>query len=168
MCGADGLLCDRNTCTIERFSSFVPNNIIGNGTGIEKGFRQSIHENRRGNMGNPANLSVASWKVLSRVVTGVVTLAFACLLNVAFTPQLHAQTYTVIHNFVSSLDGSEPTSGVTIDHAGNLYGTTFFGDQATGTAYKMTHRSGGWLLVPLYYFTNMPTGVIPSDRPIIG
>jgi uncharacterized repeat protein (TIGR03803 family) len=119
-------------------------------------------------MGNPANLSVASWKVLSRVVTGVVTLAFACLLNVAFTPQLHAQTYTVIHNFVGSLDGSEPTSGVTIDHAGNLYGTTFFGDQATGTAYKMTHRSGGWLLVPLYYFTNMPTGVIPYDRPIIG
>jgi uncharacterized repeat protein (TIGR03803 family) len=119
-------------------------------------------------MGEPAKVSVASWKMLSRVVTGVVTLAFACLLNAAFTPQLHAQTYTVIHNFVGSLDGSEPTSGVTIDRAGNLYGTTFFGDQATGTTYKMTHRSAGWLLVPLYYFTNMPTGVIPYDRPIIG
>jgi uncharacterized repeat protein (TIGR03803 family) len=119
-------------------------------------------------MGNRTNRAIASPNVLSRAVMGVLTLAFACFLNATFTTQLHAQTYTVIHNFVGSLDGSEPTSGVTIDRSGTLYGTTFFGDQATGTTYRMVHKSGGWLLSPLFYFTNMPTGVIPYSRPIFG
>jgi uncharacterized repeat protein (TIGR03803 family) len=119
-------------------------------------------------MGNRTKRALAGPKMLLRTVTTCMTAALVCLLLTAFTAKLHAQTFTVIHNFVGSLDGSEPTSGVTIDHAGNLYGTTFFGDQATGTAYRMAHKSGGWLLTPLYYFTNMPTGVIPYDRPIFG
>jgi uncharacterized repeat protein (TIGR03803 family) len=98
---------------------------------------------------------------------GVLALA-ACLLLTLLPPQIQAQTYSVIHNFVGSLDGSEPTSGVTIDNNGNLYGTTFFGDQATGTLYKMSRHNGHWLLTPLYYFTDMQNGVIPYDRPIFG
>jgi hypothetical protein len=35
------------------------------------------------------------------------------------------------------VDGAEPTYGLTIDAAGNLYGTTFEGDAGTGTAYKL-------------------------------
>lgn len=119
-------------------------------------------------MGNPTNQPVNSHRSISRTITLTVALAVACSLGTALTPQLQAQTYSVIHNFVGSLDGSEPTSGVTVDAAGNLYGTTFFGDQATGTLYKMSHLSGGWLLTPLFYFTNMATGVIPYDRPIFG
>jgi uncharacterized repeat protein (TIGR03803 family) len=119
-------------------------------------------------MGNQPNQPVASNRSVSRTMLLTLAVACTCLSSGMFTPALHAQTFSVIHNFVGSLDGSEPTSGVTIDPAGNLYGTTFFGDQATGTLYRMSHHSGGWLLSPLYYFTNMATGVIPYDRPIFG
>src|SRR5277367_4644209 len=41
------LLCGRNTCTIEQFSSFVPTQHYWKSNRIVSGFRQSIHENRR-------------------------------------------------------------------------------------------------------------------------
>ena len=116
-------------------------------------------------MGNPNRQSVVAGHSIARTM---LMLALALALNLGLAGQIHAQTYSVIHNFVGSFDGSEPTSGVTIDAAGNLYGSTFFGDQATGTVYKMVHRSGGWVLFPLAYFTNMATGVIPYDQPVFG
>ncbi|HZP25107.1 MAG TPA: choice-of-anchor tandem repeat GloVer-containing protein [Terriglobales bacterium] len=94
--------------------------------------------------------------------------AMVLLMILAVQPSAKAQTYTVIHNFAGGLDGSEPSSGVTIDRAGNLYGSTFEGDAGTGTVYKLTHRSGGWVLTPLYYFSVMSNGTIPYDRPTFG
>lgn len=44
------------------------------------------------------------------------------LLVAANTTQ--AQTYTILHAFSSTPDGSEPTAGLTMGHAGNLCGTT--------------------------------------------
>ena len=116
-------------------------------------------------MGNPNRQSLVAGPAVARTM---LTLAVALLLNLGFAGQIHAQTYSVIHNFVGSFDGSEPASGVTVDAAGNLYGSTFFGDQATGTVYKLARRSGGWVLFPLMYFTNMATGVIPYDQPVFG
>jgi hypothetical protein len=34
-----------------------------------------------------------------------------------------AQTYSVLHNFNADSDGANPIAGVTVDAAGNLYGT---------------------------------------------
>jgi uncharacterized repeat protein (TIGR03803 family) len=100
--------------------------------------------------------------------TAVVGLAVAVMLMLtAGTAQ--AQTYQVIHNFAGGLDGSEPTSGVTFDAAGNLYGTTFEGDALTGTVYKLTKKSSSWLLIPLYLFKQGGSnGAIPYARVIIG
>jgi uncharacterized repeat protein (TIGR03803 family) len=109
-----------------------------------------------------------SVKTARAIAQTAVMLAVALFMNASLASPVEAQTYSVIHNFVGSLDGSEPTSGVMIDSSGNMYGTTFFGDQATGTAYKISHHSGGWLLVPLYYFTTMADGVIPYDQPVFG
>ena len=116
-------------------------------------------------MGNRTICSAVNALKISRSAMAVPTVALAFFL---ISSCLHAQTFSVIHNFAGSLDGSEPTSGVAIDSVGNLYGTTFFGDQGTGTLYKMSHHSGGWLLVPLFYYTNIPDGVIPYDQPTIG
>ena len=116
-------------------------------------------------MGNPNHQSQGTGQFLARTMA---MLALALLINLGLAGAGQAQTYSVIHNFVGSYDGSEPASGVTIDAAGNLYGSTFFGDQATGTVYKLAHRSGGWVLFPIYYFTNMATGVIPYDQPVFG
>ena len=79
------------------------------------------------------------------------------------------QTYQVIHNFAGGLDGSEPTSGLTADAAGNFYGTTFLGDALTGTVYKLTHKSSSWVLTPLYLFPYQGSGgSIPYARVILG
>jgi uncharacterized repeat protein (TIGR03803 family) len=50
---------------------------------------------------------------------------------------------TVLHNFGGSSDGSSPEAGVTMDAAGNLYGTTLYGGGGNcmtgcGTIFKVT------------------------------
>jgi len=98
----------------------------------------------------------------------VVHLAVATLLTLT-AGLAHAQTYQVIHNFAGGLDGSEPTSGVTMDAAGNLYGTTFEGDALTGTVYRLVHKSNSWVLMPLYLFMQAGSnGAIPYARVMIG
>jgi len=96
-------------------------------------------------------------------------LAIVLALTVGATVTAQAQTYNVIHNFVGGLDGSEPTSGLTLDGAGNLYGTTFEGDALTGTVYKLAHKSSSWVLSPLYLFPYEGSGgSIPYARVIFG
>ena len=56
------------------------------------------------------------------------------LLLFIITPALHAQTWTVLHNFTGGSDGGTPYSNVVIDTNGNLYGTTTVG--GTGQACK--------------------------------
>jgi hypothetical protein len=89
-------------------------------------------------------------------------------------PAEQAQTFTIIHNFTGQQDGGVPTTGLAIDAAGNLYGTTRQGGQTQGgscpgygcgIAFKMTKRDGNWLLTPLC--DNCMTGSLPSSRPAI-
>jgi uncharacterized repeat protein (TIGR03803 family) len=46
---------------------------------------------------------------------------------------------TILHSFTGGADGSFPYAGVTLDPAGNLYGTTVYGgDYGFGVVYKIT------------------------------
>ena len=82
---------------------------------------------------------------------------------------LQAQTYTVIHNFSNQGDGRWPGTGLTIDPAGNLYGTsTNGGAGGYGTVFKLTHRGSGWILTTLYSFTETEDGGLPSGKVIFG
>jgi uncharacterized repeat protein (TIGR03803 family) len=81
--------------------------------------------------------------------TTVAATAIATLLIVAATPA-HAQTFTVIHSFSGS-DGGNPAAGLTLDRAGNLYGTTTDGGNdrcqyGCGTVFKLAHAGSGWVL----------------------
>src|SRR5580704_8863488 len=96
--------------------------------------------------------------------------AAATLMIVAAT-QLQAQTFTVLHSFTGGADGDSPSAGVTIDRAGNLYGTaTYGGTGLAGTVFKLSHSGGGWVLSPLYAFQGAPweDGAYPVARVIFG
>ena len=72
-----------------------------------------------------------------------------------------AQTYRVLYNFTGGGDGANPYAGLTMDAAGNLYGTAAVGgytggycaqDSGCGTVFKLSHHGSGWTFTPLYAF----------------
>jgi uncharacterized repeat protein (TIGR03803 family) len=103
-----------------------------------------------------------------RAVTGALVLAIMFGLTVVAGQGAEAQTFQVIHTFTGGGDGSTPTAGVTIDGAGNLYGTAFYGGTGYGTVYKLKHLGSGWALNPLYSFTDANDGAYPYARVVFG
>lgn len=87
-----------------------------------------------------------------------------------------AQTYTVLHTFTGGADGATPAAGLTIDAAGNLYGTAYFGglpadncyNSRCGTVFEMQHERQGWVLKPLYAFTGDNDGGNPDAGVVFG
>ena len=77
--------------------------------------------------------------------------------------QAQAQTFQLLHSFTGFGDGSVPEAGVTLDRAGNLYGTTF-----QGTVFKLSHAGSGWVLSTLYTFAGGSDGARPASRVIFG
>src|SRR5271165_7047006 len=119
-------------------------------------------------MASPGQHGMRIFRTRRTAVAGL-AFAIAFLLTVSATEAAQAQTYTVIHNFAEGLDGDEPAAGLTLDGAGNLYGTTFEGDFLTGTVFKLSHKGGGWVLSPLFLFTAGGSGgAIPYARVIFG
>jgi len=87
-----------------------------------------------------------------------------------------AYTYKVIHDFCSKrvcADGNQPASGVVMDGAGNLYGTTLYGGMAFdayGVVYQLTPNADHthWKSRTLYKFDyNGFSGVDPWAAPIL-
>ncbi len=73
---------------------------------------------------------------------------------------LPAQTFTTLHDFTGQTDGSAPSGVLTMDRAGNLYGTASTGGgnngcspgPSCGIVYKLTHRGSSWLFSTIYAF----------------
>lgn len=103
-----------------------------------------------------------------RWLGAVVALTIVFILAVVATQSAQAQTFTVIHNFTDGGDGGYPSAGLTIDRAGNLYGTTNSGGASSGKVFKLTQSSGGWGLSPLYSFTGNDDGAFPAAGVIFG
>jgi hypothetical protein len=82
-------------------------------------------------------------------------------------PVARAQTYTVIHAF-GGADGANPYAGLTMDRAGNLYGTTEYGGRGYGTVFRMSYKNSSWILTTLYEFQNGSDGAFPEGRVTIG
>jgi uncharacterized repeat protein (TIGR03803 family) len=83
-----------------------------------------------------------------------------------------SQTFTVLHTFTGD-DGSSPYAGVTVDRAGNLYGTTKYGGIAgcnlgCGVLFKVAPQGSRWNFVPLYKFTGPGDGKAPIARIVFG
>jgi uncharacterized repeat protein (TIGR03803 family) len=86
------------------------------------------------------------------------------------TLAVEAQTFTVIHAFAGGSGGSGPYAGVTVDRAGNLYGTA--GDDnfidGNGMVYKLTYVNLNWIYSPIYQFRGHPDGALPESRVVFG
>ena len=64
-----------------------------------------------------------------------------------------AQTFSVLHTFTGGPGGAAPSAGLTLDRAGNLYGTTSHGGDPTtdaGVVFKFSNLRGDWTLHPLH------------------
>lgn len=68
------------------------------------------------------------------------------------TPMACAQTFRVIHDFSDQGDGAGPQTGLTMDAAGNLYGTTDSGAAGYGTIFKLKRLGSDWTLSTLFAF----------------
>ncbi len=78
-------------------------------------------------------------------------------------PAIQAQTITALHSFGGASDGgATPDASVTLDGAGNLYGTTsgyVYG--IASTVFKMSRAGSGWIFNTLYTFNHPydPAGI---------
>lgn len=86
----------------------------------------------------------------------VFALAMTAALVLA-SPLAQAQTFQVLHSFTGGGDGSTPPAGLTMDQAGNFYGTASAGAQGGGTVFRLSKRGSGWIFTPLYAFPSTET-----------
>ena len=69
------------------------------------------------------------------------------------SPSSSGWTETILYSFNTGTDGGNPTSGVTFDKSGALFGTTFWGGNSFGVVYRLQPTSSGkWLESALYAF----------------
>jgi uncharacterized repeat protein (TIGR03803 family) len=103
---------------------------------------------------------------------GVVTSVCDCGTVFELSPPQSGTTWqkTVLYGFNDGLDGGSPSSGVTFDSAGNLYGETDDGgsfacpQSGCGVVYRLTPESSGWKFGVVYTFNgvNGSRGAQPS------
>lgn len=91
--------------------------------------------------------------------TAVAFVAVAILLIAITSQPAEGQTFATLHGFSGLPDGEMPTAGLTMNAAGNLYGTTQYGGTAGyGMVFKLVHTGSNWIEQPLYSFPNPHTG----------
>ncbi len=101
----------------------------------------------------------ATWNRALRSALLTVVMAIGLLLM----QMAQAQTFNVIHNFTGEQDGANPQAGLTIDRAGNLYGTTADGGAGYGTVFQLKHHGPTWVVNPLYSFDGMDGGLHQAE-----
>lgn len=100
-------------------------------------------------------------------------LCFAILVSAVSVAAAQAQTFNVLYTFNGNTDGTNPVAGITLDRAGNLYGTTSAGAQAGfGSVYRLAPSGTGWSFSLLYAFQGLTEdsqdGGSPYSRVTIG
>jgi uncharacterized repeat protein (TIGR03803 family) len=105
-----------------------------------------------------------------RLSLGATTTALAIVLVLIFvaTHAAQGQTFNLLHAFTGGSDGASPEAGLTIDHGGNLYGTTNGGGVGYGGVFKLAHKNSNWVFSPLYSFAGGIDGAGTYSRVVFG
>ena len=116
--------------------------------------------------------------MLAQTLARAYGITLGIILTLAVSQSAPAQTFTVVHNFTGGGDGAISQAGLTMDAAGNFYGTTSSGGymgsdecqirHGCGIVFKLTHRPSGWILVPFYTFQGGEDGNGPLSRAVFG
>ena len=91
---------------------------------------------------NSAQHAVFGSTSRTRNISPFVILFALLTISIAALPCASAQTFSLLHTFADQGDGGGPIVGLTLDRAGNLYGTA-------GIAFRMKNVNGSWTLTPL-------------------
>ncbi|MGB8889517.1 MAG: choice-of-anchor tandem repeat GloVer-containing protein [Candidatus Korobacteraceae bacterium] len=87
------------------------------------------------------------------------------------TPSGGSWTFSLLHSFTwngTCTYGPGPWYSLTMDQAGNLYGTTYEGGaNGVGTVFKLAPSGGGWTYTDLYDFTPVSGGNSPYSNVVI-
>jgi uncharacterized repeat protein (TIGR03803 family) len=147
---------------------------------VSKGWKKTILYSFNGNVtqngenpgaaitiDRPGNLYSTMYDGGSSVCVG------GCGLVYKLNHDAHGWHHSVIYTFCPAspcLDGAVPSGDLTLDAAGNLYGTTLYGGAGTcqnngppgcGTAFRLSPSKGGWQETVLYSFTGGTDGSNP-------
>jgi uncharacterized repeat protein (TIGR03803 family) len=106
-------------------------------------------------------------RLVRRFIPRIVVSISIVAATIVFTQSAQAQKFTVLHSFTGGQDGSQPMAGVTMDKAGNLYGTAQVGGAGYGTVFKLKQYGSGWIFTPFFTFGGND-GAYPYARVVIG
>src|ERR1039458_1245377 len=150
-------------------------------TGQRRSSRQHLWRGQRRwgswqwvDLGDHTMTAPVKMRFLRRIV---LTTALALAQTLLVPNAVNAQTFSVIHTFTGGTDGGIPIAGLTIDSAGNLYGTTVGGGMrkpacggsfGCGVVFKLSQHNGSWVLSTLYQFRAGNDGAGPVSRVIFG
>jgi uncharacterized repeat protein (TIGR03803 family) len=88
---------------------------------------------------------------------------FGCGAVFELMPSGGNRTFSALYNFMTG--GGGPVASLTMDAAGNLYGTTLLdGANRFGNVFKLTPSDGGWIYTDLYDFTGGSDGGEPMSN----
>ncbi len=107
------------------------------------------------------------FRITSPAATTTLGLALALVLTVVLAQSAPTQTFKVVHNFTGGADGANPETGLTMDAAGNFYGTAYSGGSGYGLIFKLKQYGSGWILTPLYTFASGTDGANPLGRAVV-
>jgi uncharacterized repeat protein (TIGR03803 family) len=84
------------------------------------------------------------------------------------TPAGGSWNFSVVHAFTGGPDGDQPTSTLTFDNAGNLYGTAYYGGtHGFGTVFQLVPLGSGWTFNTIYTFTGGSDGGFPNSGVVL-
>jgi uncharacterized repeat protein (TIGR03803 family) len=79
------------------------------------------------------------------------------------TPSSGLWSESLLYSFTGGNDGYLPSSGLTFDRTGNLYGTTYYGGTGIyGTVFELTPSGSGWTESVLHNFQAQSDGGDPN------